>query len=253
VSANHGKFAAEALCSHLNHHRRSSPRALHLAGGRRRIRRHGAPGTARRFPGALAYGGILLSWNGHYAAMAVPQPQGQGDPINRVEATVKLMPLVGNGTGWEKPMGDISFNANGGGHFDPDNQRFELYNRAWTLDGKEIDYRQVNWDHSAKDPLEGSVKTPDGTTAVVDTLRDTIVIVQADGRRSTHQLGLRKKAFDLWPYMRLSPDGRAQIVRDMVKQEREGRHSPGLGHDDRRTTHQCSRPGTWVGGSLVRR
>lgn len=150
-------------------------------------------------------GAILLSWNGRYAAMAVPQPEPSAAG-EQVRATLRLMPLAGSGSGWEKPMDDIPESRSGLGQFDPDNSRFRLFTGAWTVDGQAIDRGQINW-NKALGSSTMPVNTPDGTTALVNTTTGTIGITQADGQRSSHDLGVAKgKISTNW--LLLSPDGR---------------------------------------------
>ncbi len=150
-------------------------------------------------------GAILLSWNGRHAAMAVPQP-GPSAAKEQVKATLRLMPLVGDGSGWEKPMDDIPESRSGLGQFDPDNSRFRLFTGAWTIEGQAIDRSQVNW-NKALGSGTMPVNTPDGTTALVNAATGTIGITQADGRRSSHELGVGKERIST-NWLLLSPDGR---------------------------------------------
>ncbi|QEN88722.1 hypothetical protein FZC33_21535 [Labrys sp. KNU-23] len=149
-------------------------------------------------------GAILLSWNGRHAVMAVPQP-GKVAAKDQVAATLRLMPLIGSDPGWEKPMDDIPTSRSGFGQFDPDNQRFRLFTKAWTIAGEQIDRGQVNW-NKALGSSDMPVNMPDGTTAVVRTNQGVIEIVQADGRRSSHELGIDKQQIST-NWLLLSPDG----------------------------------------------
>lgn len=150
-------------------------------------------------------GAILLSWNGRHAVMAVPQP-GKAAAMEQVAATLRLMPLTSGDPGWEKPMDDIPTSRSGFGQFDPDNQRFRLFTRAWTIGGEKIDRGQVNW-NKALGSSDMPVNMPDGTTAVVRANQGVIEIVQADGRRSSHDLGIAKQQIST-NWLLLSPDGR---------------------------------------------
>lgn len=153
-------------------------------------------------------GAILLSWNGRHAVMAVPQPGKAAAPATteQVAATLRLMPLTGSDPGWEKPMDAIPASRSGFGQFDPDNQRFRLFTGAWTIGGEKIDRGQVNW-NKALGSSDMPVNTPDGTTAVVRAGKGVIEIVQADGRRSSHDLGIAKQQIST-SWLLLSPDGR---------------------------------------------
>lgn len=153
-------------------------------------------------------GAILLAWNGRHAAMAVPQPGKAAAPAakEQVAATLKLMALAGGEAGWEKPLDDIPASRSGFGQFDPDNQRFRLFTGAWTIAGEKIDRGQVNWNR-AFGSGDMPVNTPDGTTAVVRADKGAIEIIQADGRRSSHDLGIAGQQIST-NWLLLSPDGR---------------------------------------------
>ncbi|MBP0579467.1 hypothetical protein J8I29_09125 [Labrys sp. LIt4] len=150
-------------------------------------------------------GAILLSWNGRHAAMAAPRP-GKAAAADQVAATLKLMPLAGGDPGWEKPMDDIPVSRSGFGQFDPDNQRFRLFTGAWSIGGEKIGRSQVNWNR-AFGSGDMPVNTPDGTTAVVRPDKGLIEFVQADGHRSSHDLGIAKQQIST-NWLLLSPDGR---------------------------------------------
>ena len=73
--------------------------------------------------------------------MAIPLPNQEGNQF-RLQATLRLVTLDGNGPAWEKPIGLIRRSDNEG-WFDADNQRFRYFG-GWTIDGQEIDGSQVS-------------------------------------------------------------------------------------------------------------